>query len=513
MHNEVELKLLFQPKDLSKLLNLPAIRRLARGRKRTRLLPSVYYDTPELELRKQNISLRVRKEGRRYLQCVKSAGTLEGGVLVRGEWENPVPTEDPVIPAIEDEQLRRRVIACVGDRLEPVLRTEVERTSRRIVVDGGEIVMDVDTGAIVTAKGRQPISELELELKDGSPHHLCDLALEILPEVGLRLSTKSKAERGFALLTGEEPGWRKKTRLALPADSTVEEALISIARHCLAHMLENEACTLETENPEGVHQMRVALRRLRSALGLFRRMLPEDQYRWAVGEIKWLTGQMAPARDWDVFLAEIVAPVVNNFPDEAAFKTMIERIEDQRVSSRRAARRAIRSQRYTRFLLRISGWLGRRGWREQGLNEAAAHLFDPVADFSTALISATHGKVRKKGRHFAKLSAADRHRLRIKCKKLRYTVDFFSSLYPPKTVEPFTATLSKLQDDLGYLNDVSVAAELIERLAKSTRGEDAQSCRHAGGIVLGWHTHAVTKSESAYVADMAHFIDSKPFWP
>lgn len=513
MRNEIELKLQFQPEDLPRLSNLPAIKRLARGRTRTRQLPSIYFDTPDFQLRQRNISLRIRKEGRRHIQCVKSMGTRGAGVLVRKEWENPVPTEDPVLPAIEDADIRRQVIACAADSLEPVFRTEVTRTTRRLVFEDGEITMDIDSGEIVTANARRPICEMELELKAGPPHHLHDLALEILPEVDFRLSALSKAEQGFALLTGESPGWRKKTGIEHPAKATIEDALIHIVHNCLGHMLDNEACTLESEHPEGVHQMRVALRRLRSALKLFRPMLPADQYDWAVGEIKWLTGQMAAVRDLDVFLEEIVGPVVAQVPDENSFHVLSRRINAERNRSRHAARLAIRSGRYTRFLLRIGAWLAKRAWREQPLNETSARLFDPVDGFSNALLSKVHRKVRKKGRHFAGMSEDERHQLRIDCKKLRYTVDYFSSLYPRKGVESFAEGLSKLQDGLGYLNDVAVARTLVQRLADTGADEDAPLCQHAGGIILGWHAHALMDCEDAYVADMAHFIDSKPFWP
>ena len=156
MQNEIELKLLFQPKDQSKLLSLPAIRKLTRGRARTRNLPSVYFETPDLKLRTHNISFRVRKDGRRFIQCVKSAGTQEGGLFIRKEWENPVPTEDPVLPAINDADLRKLLLSCAANRLEPVLRTEIRRTTRQLVVEGSEITMDIDTGEVVTALSARP---------------------------------------------------------------------------------------------------------------------------------------------------------------------------------------------------------------------------------------------------------------------------------------------------------------------------------------------------------------------
>ena len=264
MHNETELKLVFRPRDVERLRRLPTIAKLASGRPVTRNLVSVYYDTPERRLEAHSTTLRVRRSGRRFVQCVKSGGGRIGGILVRGEHENPVPTEDPVVPAIADSGLRRLIARAGADRLEPVFRTEFKRTSRRLVLeDGGQVMMDLDVGEIVDGEERESINELALELRAGPPDRLFDLALEIHEAVPLRVSVATKAQRGYALLAGKPPSWRKALPLELPRETTVEGALIRIVQHCLDHLLDNEACTLNDDHPEGVHQMRVALRKRR----------------------------------------------------------------------------------------------------------------------------------------------------------------------------------------------------------------------------------------------------------
>ena len=511
MHQETELKLLFRPRDLTRLHTLPLIGERTKGRPRKRPLLSVYYDTPGRELRRQGVILRVRKADGRYIQGVKSEGRRIGGGTVRPELESPVPTEAPLLSAIADDRLKRLVARAGANGLEPVFRTAFTRTSHRLSFDdGGRVMLDIDVGEIVTATAAEPLCELELELEAGPPHRLFDVARRINAEVPLRVSICGKASRGYALAAGETPGWSKFVRPKLTGDVTVEDAMILAVQRCLDHLLANETCLLETDDPEGVHQVRIALRRLRSTLRLFRSVLPADQYRWLTDEIKWLTGRLAAARDWDVFSEEIVGPVAAHFAAEPGFALLRSRLAQRRRTSRRAARRAIRSTRTTEFVLRISGWLARRQWRGQVPGEASARVFEPVAGFADALIAGRHKQVRKDGRSFATMTPDERHQLRIDVKKLRYATDLFGSLYRGKRAVGYLEKLGKLQDALGYANDVAVADDLARRLCASAKGDDGARCRRAGAIVLGWHAHAMARASGPLGKRVRRFIAARP---
>ena len=182
------------------------------------------------------------------------------------------------------------------------------------------------------------------------------------------------------------------------------------------------------------------------------------------------------------------------------------------MRSRETMRQAILSGRYTKFLLQVGAWTAKRAWRDQPLTKTSALIFAPVTDHSDKLIATRHKKVVARGRRFKTLTVPERHQLRIRVKKLRYSVDFFSSLYPLKRVKPYAARLSKLQDSLGYLNDVAVAENLVSRLAAQLNEEDALQCQRAGGIVIGWHAHALAQTEKTLRKDVKDFIKSKRFW-
>ncbi len=157
----------------------------------------------------------------------------------------------------------------------------------------------------------------------------------------------------------------KATLFELLANATVEQALVRILRHCLAHLRANEPVLLETDEPGGVHQIRVALRRMRSAFRLFRPYLSGARYRALGGEMKWLTARLEAAREWDVLRHQIVEPVMTATEGgEEGFDALLSRIDNARHEARRAARDAVRSPRYRRFLADMDGWIAHRAWRD-----------------------------------------------------------------------------------------------------------------------------------------------------
>lgn len=169
--------------------------------------------------------------------------------------------------------------------------------------------------------------------------------------------------------------------------------------------------------------MRVALRRLRTALRLFRPSLPPDQYDWAVSEAKWLTAELSAARAWDVFADEFLAPVVWLYGKDQEFDFLIESVEKIERQSRRRARDAIATERYTEPLLRLSAWLSGQAWRDQSVTERATHLLDPIGDHRVKLLRKRDQNVRKRGRDIENMSDDAPHELRLVVKNcaMRWT--------------------------------------------------------------------------------------------
>jgi triphosphatase len=514
---ETELKLAVDPETLERLRKAPAILGRAKGRATTKALESVYFDTMGHDLDRRRVTFRVRRAGETFVQTIKTKRANDG-LLARDEWEWPVGGPQPDLSVIVEEEPRELLSGIDPVDLRPVFTSVVKRTVRQIHVAGAGIEVAFDVGELRTPEGAvAPISEIEFELRTGEAHALYSVALELAASGPMRVETRSKSARGFALARETLNGPEKGHKPSFGQDTTVEAALCEIVGACLLHLAGNEACALEGRDPEGIHQMRVATRRLRSALALFEAFLPLDTRAWLTDEVRWLGGELGPARDWDVFLEELLAPVRTAL-DGAGGGAQAEDLDrlrraawERREQAYERARAAIHSARYTTLHLRIGAWIERRGWRDQPVSEQSVRLFQPVAGLADALLDRRHRQARKRGRGFARLPAEARHRLRIALKKLRYAVEFFQSLHDDKTARRYVEHLAGLQDRLGHLNDVATAARLLRELHPDGAPQDPAEAR-AAGIVIGWHARGVIDNEDQLVRRWKTFAGTKPFW-
>ncbi|CCQ74976.1 CYTH and CHAD domain-containing protein [Magnetospira sp. QH-2] len=511
---EVELKLALAPEDAPRVARSAIIRKHVQGKARVRQLRAIYYDTPDHTLRAQDAALRVRKEGRQWVQCVKTAGKGGGGLSSRREVENIVPRAAFDLSLLAESDLSTILPAELAATLGPVFETDIRRTSRTLLLeDGTKVDIDMDNGDLIAGETREAVSEVELEIHEGDPVHVFRIARGLLETIPVRLSTLSKAARGYTLADGGKAPWTKAGIPSLNANMSVEEALSVIIHACMDHLLANEACVLGRAHIEGVHQMRVATRRLRSALSLFKKLLPEEQVIRFNGELKWLINEMGPARDWDVFLDETLPPVAEGLEDDGAMEALTRAAETRRTSAYDRSEAAIRSKRYTELLLDLGEWVQVRGWQDQPLSPTAAQLFAPVSNIAAGLLHKRYRKVRKLGKGFETLSTEARHEVRIAMKKLRYATEFLSSLYPKSEVVPYVAALKNMQDGLGMMNDISVMRELLGGLATGARGNDARNVAMASGAVIGWHEHIFRSHEKDMITAWSAFAKAKPFWP
>src|SRR5262249_4221835 len=314
----------------------------------------------------QELTLRVRKEGRHFVQTVK--GRDGDDLLTRAELEDRISGARPDLGAAQSGSRIQEAVKN-GAKLRPLFAPEVKRiVAVREPLPGPRIEAAIEEGEIRALDGGsavEPVSELELELKAGDPAMLYDTALRLLDIVPLRIETRTKSDRGFRLTTGENAPracYSQPTRLR--AEMTVEEAFQAIGRRSLAMLLRNEPAAL-ADLPEGIHQMRVALRRLRSAMTAVKAMLPEEHHRWAREERRWHGAALAEARNGDVLAMTLVQPVVRALHDEPSLHRLAAVVEERRAAAHERTRAAITSQRYTASLLRLARWFEARGWRDQ----------------------------------------------------------------------------------------------------------------------------------------------------
>ena len=467
---------------------------------RERLL-TVYYDTPEGHLRRRGFAIRIRSgSGFRELTLKRD----EGDGLTRGEWTSRLPLatrEDETPRALRlppDAPVNDLGIADAG-ALRPTFLTDIERTKKEVRTGDARVEVSLDTGRISAGEREARIAELELELLSGRVGDMLAGARALLEKRRLRIGTRSKAAQGTDLLLGTSPPAVRATRVKLsPADS-IDGALAKVVRAASIHVTGNLAPVLETGDPEGIHQLRVSLRRLRSAL---RFLKPHLGSRAAAlnREARRALKRLGPARDLDVFVLETLPPVIEANPRVSALLRLREAAEGRREAALASARKLIRGRRFNRFvldLLRVAHGGGLVVWDADG----------PLPKTAKRRLNGRYRSLMKAGSGFDRLTEPERHRVRIALKKLRYACDYSRTLFPGPAVDPYLRRLSALQDDLGRLNDASVARLISQELAA------ADPLAAAGASRVGdWYGRWAREAEPGLIESWRAFAATEPFW-
>lgn len=471
-------------------------------------LVSTYYDTPDHALAKRGSSLRVRRHGRHFVQTLKAAGVPGDSALARGEWEDRVQGERPDPQAAQTGAFLSPEIA---GQLRPLFRTEVSRLTIPLAAEPAtRIEAAIDRGRIRNGEETppEPISEVELELKSGAPTALYDVALKLLHIAPLRLERRSKAERGYRLAAHDEsaPKAAHAEPIDLHSGLTGEAVLRLTGRACLDQLLQNEPAA-RAGDPEGIHQMRVSVRRLRAILSAFAPLLPDEQRRWVSRELRWFADMLGEARNLDVFTADLVAPARDALPFASELERLRQAAQRRRKATQAAVAKAISSTRYTEALLAVLRWFDGGDWHLA----AAPALHEPIEMLAPMLLDRCRAKAQKRAKHFAHQSAKKRHKLRIALKKLRYAAELFAPLYARPETRQFIHRLKKLQDDLGAANDVRVGRAIVEGLAGPDRR--TTGIAHAGKRLIAWHKHRIKKNEPQVREYLDGLLAAELFWP
>jgi len=501
---EIEIKLAIEAHRASRVWQ--ALSRFPHEKASSHRLFSAYYDTPDCLLKRNGVALRLRREGQRWIQTVKSAGNASGGLHRRTEHETVVATQLPSFPAMAQAGFGDLIAdRHARDALGVIFTTKFSRSTTQFERDGGNLVeVSLDRGVIAARERRESICEIELELKAGNAAALFELALELARALPVRLENRSKAQRGYDLAAGAKAAPVKASAPGLTAQMTVKHAFATIAFDCIAHLQANETGLLAGRDPEYLHQARVALRRLRSAVRVFGQVIPEGQLEKILDELKALARLLGNARNLDVFALETLAQA--NAADHAGMSALRRRTQAMRRHAARAARAAVAAPGYTILLLQTTQTLTAIQAQAQTVPSAGANM--KLADFAARVLSQQHARVKKRGRHFMQLAFPDLHRLRIQVKRLRYASEFFLPLVPDGAADALQS-LADLQALLGRLNDDAVAWKLLDTMAA---GDAATDYQQAVGYVRGWCARDGEQCLSLLEDAWKKFLKHKPWW-
>jgi triphosphatase len=268
----------------------------------------------------------------------------------------------------------------------------------------------------------------------------------------------------------------------LPARVRLGQGFQIITSNCLTQMRENQAGVTQARDPESVHQMRVGVRRLRSALGLFARWFPIPEHLSI--ELDWLADQLGNARDADVLAGGTLPRVMRACPEQAQLLPLLQVALTIADSQRQRAAEAVSSERYSKLTLDLSKWLEQTGQAEPSDDKLPRILQSALKPRATKILARRHKKLLALGQRLADGGAEERHRVRIMAKRVRYATEFFRSLYADKAAKRYVKGLIVLQDGLGMLNDAAVADGLLRQIAQS-RPELMADTEFARGMLWG----------------------------
>ncbi len=414
-------------------------------------LLNAYYDTPDLALFKERVAVRQRRKGWQWLLTVKGADISAGGLAQRREWEVPTEAGRFCFDHIDDKALRLKLVSLTP-RLEPIFRTDFTRRVWLLEPDAEtRIEVALDRGEVQSRQNSEPICELELELLAGQPVALYRLAMQLTEHIALHPEPASKAERGYRLFTAAPVKPRKAGSLKFDGQLPPCAAFRHIALDCLAHLQGNERGAIAGQDPEFIHQARVAIRRLRAALKLFAPVLPAGFA--AAWNPAWreTAAALGDARNWDVFIDEILPPLQSAFPDHPEVVQLTKRAQRQQKIAQHRAAAALASPDYSWLMLDFSGAL----WSLADAPEAPA-----IAAFARQRLQRRQRQVVNLAKQITQLDSEQRHGLRICCKKLRYALEFFAPLFASGQHTHLRSALASAQDILGEMNDLHTATLL-----------------------------------------------------
>ena len=437
---EIEIKLVVDAADAYQVERIPCLS----GDLDRRRQISVYFDTPNAKLRRHGWVLRVRQADGRFTQTVKRSGAPIP--LERDEWEEEVEELKPDLKAIGRTPLGHLLKGRQFRHLAAVCRSDVERSSRTMAIGKSSFEITYDEGLIEGRDICEPVHEIELELKQGDLGALFTSARKIVRQSRAKIGVMAKSERGFALADGRKNAPVKAAPVVLGAKMPVAEAFATVAAACLKHFRLNEPLLIAECDAEALHQMRVAIRRLRSALWLFRPAIRDTRLTGFEDQLRRFTRELGAARNMDVILASLPLndPARDNL--EANRRRLYSRITGK-----------LNSQGFRLFIFDLFAWVQAGRWR--GKKKAAG----PLMPFAIKRLDRLWVRIARTADGLGRLSDAERHKLRITIKKMRYAVEFLAEPFRQLADERagFVGAAEGVQDRLGELNDLATRQVLL----------------------------------------------------
>lgn len=481
----IAMEFTLDPADLPALSRLPALRRAGPSRP----MRLVWYDDAERSIGGQNLSLL--RDGMTW-QLDRLAPDA------RHDW----PAAAPPPPLARADDVRLLAADPVSNVSFDSIPFDVAPVSafdgRQRRYDIGSVAVAVLHGAVRGVVETRPACRVTLS---GSPTDLATL-LPTLSPLALSVPRASLACEANAAAAGTPVAARHLGAPALDGAVPVGEGLVTVISHLLDVLLFWTDSFRRERQPEAIHQARVATRRLRSALSLYR-LAACPELDAAAAALKHCAETLGAARDWDVFLENSGPALTAAKPGDPRIAGLLRAAVRQREAGYTGLDDYLASPAFRHLTIDLAAAAVLSPW--QRMPDADPLLHAATAPFAAAVLARRLKRVRQRARGLATLPIEALHELRKDCKRLRYTAEFFAPAFPVKHTRPFLRRLAMLQEELGTLNDSATAGLLLARLGRSGRG-------YAGGLVDGMAAAAALPARARIEANWRRFKRVDPFW-
>jgi triphosphatase len=434
----------------------------------TREISDTYFDTEDWRIYQAGYALRIRRvEGKNKVEAAMMLLASEDdapGLRSRREICEPLDIAEP--GAFDDSgPVGKRISALVGpNRLRTLFEIQTHRNAFGLILEGTEV-------------GEVALDETDIPLEnDGEATHVRRVEVEVEPDAVLQLepfverlrdtcrlspATDSKYEAGLFARGLAPPGPPEFGPTDVDDSLTAGELAFRVLREQFAVFLAHELGTRIGEDPEELHDMRVATRRMRAAMKIFEEPLPVRVQRFR-DEFKWIAGALGEVRDLDVQLERLDGWISSaSSRDREPLEALRAVFQERRKKARRSMLRKLDSRRYARFVESFGAFL------ERGPSRRAQASRQPILAAAPELIRKPYRKMSKLGNPLTQESSSEEyHELRKKGKRLRYALEFLSGIYGDRAKDLIKA-LKELQDVLGDHQDAEVAVAHLRELAAS----------------------------------------------
>lgn len=477
-----------------------------------RRIRSILFDTAASDLAKKDIVLRgYELHGASFLELTWTRPVHPG--LERGSVELRVPKLNFGADLLgSSDDLRRSV---EGRPLEARCVAETERRERLLDLEDARLAVVFDDGFVEFCGERAPFHEIELRLVNGSAARLWRFAADLSRRLPIRRLPMGETEIALARMAGRDIPTVKARRSTLAADASLDDAIVAIIGSCLDQFEANwPALTRSNDPEESIHQMRVALRRLRAAAGLVRRGVRSPALEAGCARAKSIAAALGAARNWDVLRDMLTEVSFAPMSAEPSFYALLDAVECRRAGAHDAVRTLIAARETTQFVLDLRAALAARDWAGAGSDAPEAVTLDTRAthsarEFAVLSLDRLHRKTMKKGRKLASVTPEKRHEARIALKKSRYAAEFFETMFDARRdARKYLRRCAAVQDALGAFNDIAMAAHLLREIDD----ELGERVSPASSFVAGWYAHAQDGMAADWKDAERCLRKLKPFW-